>query len=72
MTMMNPITGNPMTFQQVVSALLVEEFRRTPEEADELVGKYPRIMVNGMMAGHYRSTAMALDIQDSRDREKSP
>jgi len=43
--------GTAMTFVEVVKTLLVEEHGRTEEDADRLLARFPRVMVNAIMAG---------------------
>ena len=57
--------GSEMSFSEVVSALLVEEWGRTESDAKALVGRYPQIIINGIMSGvAYRATAMALEMAE--------
>lgn len=62
--------GTEMTFPEVVKALLIEEQGRSEEDADQLLARFPRVMVNAMMAGHgqeYRAAVMALEMAESRE-----
>ena len=64
--------GTKMRFPEVVSALLVEECGRTESDAKALVGRYPQIVINGIMSGMaYRATAMALEMaEEAAEAEK--
>jgi len=62
----DPKTGEPMTFPEIVVALLVEERGRSKEDAEKLVESYPEVIVSGMMSGmQYRATAIALEMRES-------
>ena len=53
-------------FRELVISLLVEERGHTLENAERLVSRYPKIMINGAMDGSdYRSTAIALEMKDA-------
>ncbi len=59
--------GKPMSFAEVVSALLVEEFGKTKDEAERLVKKHTNIVVRGVMANmNHRATAMAIEMAESK------
>jgi len=66
MTMIDPKTENVMTFPEVVTAMLVAEHGKTEDEASHLVKTHTNIVVNGIMANNYRSTAMALVMEESK------
>ena len=64
--MTDPETGKPMSFVEVVAAILVEEHNRTPEAATELVNAFPDVVVRGIIRNDYRATAIALLLAESK------
>lgn len=52
-------------FVTLLKALLIEEKAYTAEEADDLIKKYPDVVMQGIMRGTFalRATAMALEIK---------
>jgi hypothetical protein len=54
--------------RQLVAQLLVAEHSRTPAEAEQLIRRFPEVLLNGMMHAwppNYRAIAMALEIAES-------
>lgn len=71
MAMVDPETGKEMTFAEVVSALLVHEYKRTKEDADRMVKTHTNIVLNGIMSSmNYRATAMALEMAESQAAQR--
>ena len=63
--------GTAMTFQEVVSSLLVAEHERTKADADALVKRFPQVVMNGIMGGmNYRATATALEMKENEAAER--
>ena len=62
--LVDPETGEELSFGEAVSALLVCEHKRTKFEADKMVKEHANIVLNGIMFGDYRATAVALEMAE--------
>jgi hypothetical protein len=54
-------------FRELLKSLLVQEYGRTPEDAERLVKAYPDIVMQGIMANNLDATAIALEMKEAED-----
>lgn len=55
-----------MDFKQLLISLLVAEYHKTPEEAEQLVKKHSKIIINAIMSDvSIRVIAMAIEMAEN-------
>ena len=60
----------PTKFPILLNKLLQMEYGKTEEQAQTLIKKYSDIMTHGIFKGNLNATAMALLMQEDRDKEQ--